>query len=1364
MAFGIGPVFPDAPRGTHRQRTRRKQEAAGPYRSQSSVPSIRAKATPREHRKVPVAPSTRPASLHSALSLLKAPPPSAPEATLTALLHGTKPDPNGFYTPKEKRTIEDAQLKYLAEHENAGEPEDLTNAILAVSAVGDVASLLKAGGQVGVRAVASTAAKEAAGSAEANALVRALTGVGRKGIARRAAGAAAEKVEPAAVRAARQGVGRRVAQTAERVPRPIRGGVKVGGQVASYPFKHPFTAPFTAQAPLAAIHGDPKEFLKAAEGKGVLADVANAAGGVAGALPVGGQVAREAVNLPAVVIPSLYLTGKAGVEAAGGDTKNLDALWQDYLKTGLLPALAKGDPKAAVRALEGHPLYSALEASGALSTVGRGPGALTRAATNGRVGGLARPDLTVEGYPNIRVQRGYSRDLLRQFAQRAYDRRTGNVIRPGTGSRFTSTLERRGDYLFRRHVIRDAGDRFNANAQDAQRLGRQQSYKTAVDLLPRKKVLGVFNKLDRASADVVVHAIERIARHPETFHEDLHHYLDQLNAVAREESGGQPVLDRAEMAANRTMAAQIEKALSLGPERVQGTVNAANTFIEAVRPVTEELANRGLLHPDQAAKASLIPFARVHLGADHGPPEGLIRQAEAQLEETRRQARNTARERVAGAVESRGVAAKKLESAEAGRVAAERTVATLRAKVPAAKSDTGRASALKRVEAAQRTLETARERVKSAKAELRATHAELQRRTKAAVREHDTTVKGAQQALSEARKMDHQLIDAKGFPLTLEQLRAELARQGIEEPGFVSHRPGARRDFWAPTNERGSLPKGRRTGQSALHGSHEAGFEAVVRQLVRARGLLDRVKTWDSFITRFGTVARGIKVDSMSVAKKVTRDPERYGLSPKIKWVPVRRQPWIAMQSEIDAALAHQDPQLASEGFLSGALAKASSEAGTDGPIVFMPEGIVRNMEAQFQPLSPWLKGVQLSTTALKRAVLPFSPSYYFGNAIDNAIRTALAGVGPQHFLAGHQLAKRLSEERQAQLFGAAYSSVEKLSARRTHEDFAGSALQGVADAAAAFRAAPGPKQLIDLVGKVSHAMLGINSRLTERLPQYGALGKLAMQDVRNVQGQWTALLRLEPKAIEDVVNRLDNPDTLIRWQKGIEEIYGNWSRMSPHARKFLTNFFPFWTWSRAALKLVYSTLPAHHPIQTALLTAAARMTQEEREKLGLDLLGSEPLPSYLQGGIPIRGSIAPWGKYTSFGYAGHPLESVASGVVPQLRESLAAGEGRDWKGDQLGGDELSHLGAAFGGALGSYVPGFNTVQGLLHSGPGFLSPVHVAPPDSLPYLRSLSHSQQITVPEGGSGGSSSGGVDYGQLFGGSEGSGIDYGQLFGGS
>ena len=192
----------------------------------------------------------------------------------------------------------------------------------------------------------------------------------------------------------------------------------MAGQAVALPAKRPLTAPLAAQVPaFLASGGDPKEFVRALEGKGTFATASSSLADVASHIS---PVLGEAVNLPATVLPSAFLTGKAGLNAAKGDPAELDALLKQWEETGLLPALAKGDTGAALKALENQPLYSALEASGAASVLGRGAGTLARGATGDRLGGLARPDLPILGTP-INIKRRYSRDLVRQGIQRAFD-------------------------------------------------------------------------------------------------------------------------------------------------------------------------------------------------------------------------------------------------------------------------------------------------------------------------------------------------------------------------------------------------------------------------------------------------------------------------------------------------------------------------------------------------------------------------------------------------------------------------------------------------------------------------------------------------------------------------------------------------------------------------------------------------------------------------------------------------------------------------------------------------------------------------------------------------------------------------------
>jgi len=253
---------------------------------------------------------------------------------------------------------------------------------------------------------------------------------------------------------------------------------------------------------------------------------------------------------------------------------------------------------------------------------------------------------------------------------------------------------------------------------------------------------------------------------------------------------------------------------------------------------------------------------------------------------------------------------------------------------------------------------------------------------------------------------------------------------------------------------------------------------------------------------------------------------------------------------------------------------------------------------------------------------------------------------------------------------------------------------------------------------------------------------------------------------------------------------------MSPEARKVLSSVFPFWTWTRAAYRFVYLTMPAHHPIQTGILADAANATQTQREAAGLDKRGERPLPSFLQGGIPTPGggevSLA---NINSFGYAQDPVSAITRGWLTQIRGPLEAlGGVQGWKGSLLPGGESDHIAAAFWQFVSSYVPGANLLmeenEGQKTFTPHIPLPVREYDKSYLEYKRRPT--QQITVPATGSGGSSgappigsiyssgssasssggaipiekvySGGIDYGKAFaGGSNGTGIDYGKVFSG-
>jgi hypothetical protein len=1299
MGGNLGKTRPGAgysSKGSKRQRHRRR-EVAGPYRSQSSVPSIRAEATPGEHRtaastvrgaRAEQAASQRAdQAVHSILSRVNLPSqPADPRSTLEyARVTGDTP-PTGPTLPELQETqprlarlTEKEQLANLAEHENLGEPADLTNAILLASGIGEVGTLLRGAGELGAKELAgeaaSAGAKQLAGTAEANSLARALAGIGGKRAAVRGAiSSTAKRAEPTLVRDARQAVGKGAARAAEKVPKPVRVAGKVGARAATYPVKHPISAPLAIQAPAAAVHGDPKEFLKALEGKGTLASIAGAGSHIA-------PIVGEAAALPAAVLPTAFLTGRAGINAVQGNPEEWDELKKQYLETGLIPALAAGNPGTALKRLGEHPVYSGLEASLLASVLGRGAGITARGLTGDQIGGLERPDLTVRGTP-VRVGRGYSRDLIRQGIQRGFDRAKGNEI---------------GADTFRgRRKLKEAANRWESGQEAIRKSYGHQDVHALKKALPKK-----WGRIDRKSAEVVNLAVERIVRHPETFHEDLPLYKKMLDEAAQaKRPDGKPLLDKAQRANNKALRKQIDVALKGGnPEAV---VHSANAFIELQQPILKEMVDLKLIDADQAAKASAVPFARVHLGSTHGvPPEHQPYIAE--------------------------------------KISAERQLANAYEKAVKEKAPA---------------------------------------ETIAALSEAHTK---AVESIARAEEKHSQHLDAHGNPLSLDQITAEMQRHGVEAPGFLSHRSPTPGDFYQPNVGGAILPRGVRTGESVATGSQLGGIEALARQLHRGRGLVLRAKAWNKAITDFGLKVRGI--DTAADARLVNADPARYGLDPSLEGqlVAVPRFPFGAKKEEIAGALEHQDPSIAGElasNIVHGALdAGIKGELAPDTKVVLFPKKVAEEMRAGVTPAGPGLRGAQAATTLFTRTVLPFSPGWYLGNFFDNYTRTVLAGVNPVHYAIGNKLRKGMSVEHEAELLaGAHYASLGALNPHRSVE----SLIRGYDPVSKTIREAAtwgerhGKGQAVAkfgprLLSESSNLLVKMNSFLTEDLPQRAVLGKTALNEFRATQHSWVKALTHQKKLAESFQKGLDDPATMIRFQKALEEVQGNYTRMSPAARKYLRNVSPFWTWFRAAYKFVYATMPAHHPIQTGLLTAGARATKPTREEYGLVKAGEggeKPLPDYMQSAIPLRGGGAfPLSSYSSFGYASSPIEAVARLPFSSVQSVVEALRGRDWKGEQLEGGDSNKIATALWSLATAFIPGTplfaQEKEGKRSLKPELPSLPHVYDKSYLDYKRQPT--QQITVPAGGSGSSSSG-PDYGNIFGGGGGSsGVNYGAVFGG-
>ncbi len=1228
--MGIFESLVDAAVGGGTKKHPHGRPVAGPYRSQSSVPSVRQGATRREHRTVNPwdaveGPSSGP--LVTALqnpTLAYSPVAMTPPAPVDVQIPGLPPSltnpetayvdaiSHGAYPPEQAREnwrrdygpgiygqIENAARKTVRSKENLGEPADLTNLALLIATAGGSAYLggaLKAG-------EAGAAAAEGAGAGEA-----AATG-------------------------------------------GLVNGLKAA---ATFPLRHPFVvggAPVAAEVPGAIAAGDPRQLGKAFEGKGIAAALSNAAGGaVADAIPgVAGAALGDLLTLPAQVLPSAYLTTRAGVKAATGDTQEIEDLRKGFMDTSALAALAyQQNPGEALKRFGEHPIYTALEAYGLKAGAGELAGRAGRrlgGVTPDQVGGAGpRPALQV--YGDVRMQRpGYSTDLFKELAERRRDARRA----PGPeGTR----MARPGEMSSH---LRSATDREVFASEQVRRGNQRQVAHELNEAMPT----------DPAAAEASRLAVEGIARSPETAIEDLTGYRDSLISQ-------QPELPPSFLDANKQLVETINGAIaSRDPAQMFA---AADAYVRQQAPITKQMVDLGLLNEHQAAKAIEIPYARTHMGAGYG----LSTEDTALYNET------------------------KAAMAQPGLSAQERGQLLGR---------------LSRIRSRSQTL------------------------------------------------------DAQGNALSLPQIREHMAANGVtREHGYVSQQlpqPGGPKSFFQPPSEHPTLPSAGRTGAATAQGSYEASWQGLVDQAIHSRTILDRALNFRHLVDRLGLRAPGGKSFKNSAEAKHAADhPEDFGMKlPDIPggWVPIRTSPWLAPKAieEATAKLGKAEAapiEQGSEGF-SAAIANNALQPG-EGPAILIPKTVADRMRHHYAESLPLEKGAQAVTGAFKGTVLPTSPAWLTGNALDNyVVRAFGTGVTPGDMRVGKRFAEIVEKNNDPAVAaralesitpGGLYGSYARIQPYRALEQFVGTKLEPMAKAAHAVLTTPGPEQLASLYRKYRDAVFEFDSKYIESFPQYGQLAKSARQELGMTRRQFKRAVALQEQVVVDFAKGFRNPETVDRFAKEVESVFGNWGKSGPEARRFLTTWAPFWMWARAATKFAFITLPRDHPILTGLIAASQQMTREERAKLGFAFESegaNEPLPDFLQTGIPDpwhEGGAVKLSNLTTFGsFADYP-KFLASVPAPQFSSALFSALGFDWKLDKLqksdGTDATAteRVKAAVLAGLEGFIPFLNTGRSIAEHGAGGLNPIKTYDAEKVQSMREPR--QSISVPlSGGSSSSSSG-------------------------
>lgn len=314
--------------------------------------------------------------------------------------------------------------------------------------------------------------------------------------------------------------------------------------------------------------------------------------GLAATGDVPGNAFKDAVDLYAQALPSLYQLGDATASAIGGDSKKLAAQWEG-LKS-----------MASLQGLHDHPLLVPLMAKGGLSAVGRTGGAVARsgalgASAKGFASTLGRDAVTLPG-KGTTVNRRYSHDVIsKHLAQRPFDAVMG-----------------RSKYLQGNQAIKwenRVGDELVGGGEATRRYHKTQINTMLGKVLPRQKgavalvpwiARGYVTKPEAMHAELADTLAQRKQAHAEILAEDNPPgKLDRLRNNEEQQRVLQSLID--------------DQSLTPNSKPVQRAFRAAVTIARRQGVTDEHLVNLGHLNKDQAERSKAFDYVFRHMAGSH---------------------------------------------------------------------------------------------------------------------------------------------------------------------------------------------------------------------------------------------------------------------------------------------------------------------------------------------------------------------------------------------------------------------------------------------------------------------------------------------------------------------------------------------------------------------------------------------------------------------------------------------------------------------------------------------------------------------------------------------------------------------------
>lgn len=591
-------------------------------------------------------------------------------------------------------------------------------------------------------------------------------------------------------------------------------------------------------------------------------------------------------------------------------------------------------------------------------------------------------------------------------------------------------------------------------------------------------------------------------------------------------------------------------------------------------------------------------------------------------------------------------------------------------------------------------------------------------------------------------------VDGKPVKVKAAEIRAHMAARGVPEPAYVSQRASVGAAAGGPLRHP-QVTGPARTGKSTVVGAFDASPEVLARTASNAQRLVDMSRNYESHLREFAHAPSRGKLTRTEAQKLAGELHARDG----VQYVAVPDKPFAGDRT-LAGTLDDADSP-ASLKAVSESLARAyAGEGGKSGTYSIIPKAAADELVAQARatvptgPVATTLKGV---SSVFRRTVLATSPSWFTGNAVEGALRSAVAGVRPgDKALFDRTVAKleqtdpRIAQELRARVAGGGhYHAADRSSHSGLLSQYDHTSVKPIADKLQRFWAKPGPKEAAHLWNAWTHLVF---NQLSGRM-ESGIQSSMAGAALRKGNLIPHDVPKLSQAAVDQAARGLKSTNEQAALGERVAQMYGRYDGFTADTRHHIATYTPFLAWTLNAGNFVLRVLPRDHPTAVALAVVQERAIRQMMTDANMD-----DVPAWLVGAIPLAGGRhLRAARYTPFGAFGDPAGTIGSAVLPQFSGVLAALRGEDWKGKKLydknhkpiGDAEKAKVAAA--SFLEATVPIYGKIKQVAEKGPSSLNPLKPveAAPSKLPQMRAPAASTSGEIDFSTFGSPSISGIDF---------------------